>query len=203
MSTISEVKQRIGIIELVSEYVALQKSGRSFKGLCPFHSEKHASFFVFPDRQTWHCFGACGTGGDIFSFVMKKEGVEFGEALRLLAEKAGVNLRPREGPDSAAAEENEQLFRINEAAAAYYHHLLLGVRSGEPARSLLERRGISPETVREFRLGFVPDAWDIIKRYLLGKGYTEKAIMEAGLTVEKEDGGSYDRFRNRLVFPIC
>ena len=203
MSAIREVKQRIGIVELVSEYVALQKSGRNLKGLCPFHSEKHASFFVFPEQQTWHCFGACGTGGDVLSFVMKKEGVEFGEALRLLADKAGISLKPREGRDRAAAEESDDLFEINEAATEYYHHLLLSAKAGEAARSYLARRGMTPETVKVFRLGFSPDSWDAMKGYLLGKGYTEKRITEAGLTVEKEGGGSYDRFRNRLMFPIC
>lgn len=203
MSAISEVKQRIDIVELVSEYVTLQKAGRSFKGLCPFHSEKHASFFVFPERQTWHCFGACGTGGDIFSFFMQKEGVEFGEALRLLAQKAGMSLKPREGPDRVAKEESENLFEINEAATEYYHHLLLSAKTGEVARSYLSGRGMTPGTVKEFRLGFSPGSWDAMKDYLLGKGYTEKRITEAGLAVEKEGGGSYDRFRNRLMFPIC
>ena len=203
MSAIREVKQRIGIVELVSEYVALQKSGRNLKGLCPFHSEKHASFFVFPEQQIWHCFGACGTGGDVLSFVMKKEGVEFGEALRLLADKAGISLKPREGRERAAAEESDSLFEINEAATEYYHHLLLSAKVGEAARSYVARRGVTPETVKVFRLGFSPDSWDAMKGYLLGKGYTEKMIMGAGLTVEKEGGGSYDRFRDRLMFPIC
>ena len=201
MSAIREVKQRIGIVELVSEYVALQKSGRNLKGLCPFHSEKHASFFVFPEQQTWHCFGACGTGGDILSFVMKKEGVEFGEALRLLAEKAGVSLRPRERPDRVT-EERDELFEINEAATEYYHHLLLSTKVGEGARGYLAGRGMTSEIVKEFRLGFSPDSWDTMKKYLLGKGYEEKRIVEAGLVIEKEAGGSYDRFRNRLMFPI-
>jgi len=203
MSVIREVKQRIDVMELVSEYVTLQKAGRNYKGLCPFHSEKHASFFVSPEQQTWHCFGACGTGGDIFSFVMKKEGVEFGEALRLLAEKAGISLRPREGRDRAAAEESEELFAINEAAAEYYHHLLLSAKAGEAARSYLARRGMTPEIVKEFRLGCSPESWDAMKNYLIGKGYSERKIAQAGLVVEKEGGGSYDRFRNRLMFPIC
>ncbi len=203
MSVIREVKERIGIVELVSEYVTLQKAGRNMKGLCPFHSEKHASFFVTPEQQTWRCFGACGTGGDIFSFVMKKEGVEFGEALRLLADRAGVSLRPRDAQDRAVAEESDRLFQINEAAAEYYHHLLLNSKAGEAARSYLERRKITPETVKEFRLGFSPDSWDALKNYLLGKGYTERRTIEAGLAVEKEGGGSYDRVRNKLMFPIC
>jgi len=203
MSVITEVKQRLDIVELISEYVALQKAGRNFKGLCPFHAEKHASFFVFPEQQTWHCFGACGTGGDVFSFVMKKEGVDFGQALRLLAQRGGIALGPAQTTSKAEDEKKERLFQINEAAAEYYHHSLLSTRAGETARSYLAKRKITVETMKEFRLGFGPDAWEATKSYLLGKGYTEKELIEAGLTVEKEEGGSYDRFRNRLMYPIC
>ena len=203
MSVITEVKQRLDIVELVSEYVTLQKAGRNFKGLCPFHSEKHPSFFVFPEQQSWHCFGACGTGGDIFSFIMKKEGIDFGQALRLLAQRGGITLSPLEAPDKAEDEKKERLFQINEAATEYYHHLLSSTKAGEAARSYLARRKVMPETIKEFRLGFSPDAWETIKSYLLGKGYAEKELVEAGLIIEKEEGGSYDRFRNRLMFPIC
>ena len=203
MSIITEVKQKLDIVELVSEFVTLQKAGRNFKGLCPLHSEKHASFFVFPEQQSWHCFGACGTGGDIFSFVMKKEGVDFGQALRILAQRGGVVLSPIETPDKARDEKRERLFQINEAATEYYHHLLLSPKAGEAAKSYLAKRKVMTETINEFRLGFSPDAWEALKKYLLGKHYTEKELVEAGLIIEKEEGGSYDRFRNRLMFPIC
>ncbi len=203
MSVITEVKQRLDIVDLVSEYVTLQKAGRNFKGLCPFHSEKHPSFFVFPEQQSWHCFGACGTGGDIFSFIMKKDGIDFGQALRLLAQRGGITLSPLEAPDKAEDEKKERLFQINEAATEYYHHLLSSTKAGEAARSYLARRKVMPETIKEFRLGFSPDAWETLKNYLLGKSYTEKELVEAGLIIEKEGGGSYDRFRNRLMFPIC
>jgi DNA primase len=203
MSEIAEVKQRLDIVELVSEYVTLQKAGRNFKGLCPFHSEKNPSFFVFPAQQSWHCFGACGTGGDIFAFVMKKEGIDFGQALRLLAQRGGITLSPREASSKVEDEKKEKLFQINEAAAEYYHHLLSSTKAGEATRSYLARRKFTPETIKEFRLGFSPDAWEIIRNYLVGKGYTEKELLEAGLIIEKEEGGSYDRFRNRLMFPIC
>jgi DNA primase len=203
MSVIAEVKQRLDIVEFVSEYVTLQKAGRNFKGLCPFHSEKHPSFFVFPEQQSWHCFGACGTGGDIFSFIMKKEGIDFGQALRLLAQRGGITLSPLEAPNKAEDEKKERLFQINDAATEYYYHLLSSTKAGEVARSYLARRKVMPETIKEFRLGFSPDAWETIKNYLLGKGYTEKELVEAGLIIEKEEGGSYDRFRNRLLFPIC
>ncbi|MFP3880086.1 MAG: DNA primase [Dehalococcoidia bacterium] len=203
MSVIREVKQRVDIVELVSEYVTLQKTGRNFKGLCPFHSEKHASFFVFPEQQTWHCFGACGTGGDIFSFVMKKEGVDFGDALRLLAQRAGVTVRAPEAAYRAEDEKKQRLFQINEAAAEYYHHLLSSTKAGEAASSYLAGREVTPETTKEFRLGYSPDTWETIKKYLLNKGYKEEELVEAGLLVEKEGVGNYDRFRNRLMFPIC
>jgi len=203
MSIITEVKQRLDIVDFVSEYVTLQKAGRNFKGLCPFHSEKHPSFFVFPDQQSWHCFGACGTGGDIFSFIMRKEGIDFGQALRLLAQRGGITLSSSEAPSKAENEKRDRLFQINEAASEYYHHVLSTTKAGATARSYLTKRNIVPETIREFRLGFSPDAWETVKDYLLGKGYTARELVEAGLVVEKEEGGSYDRFRNRLMFPIC
>jgi len=203
MSVITEVKQRLDIVELVSEYVTLQKAGRNFKGLCPFHSEKHPSFFVFPEQQSWHCFGACGTGGDIFSFIMKKEGVDFGQALRLLAQRGGITLSPREASSKVEDEKKEKLFQVNEAATEYYYHLLSSTKAGETTRDYLAKRKITTETIEEFRLGFSPDAWEALKNYLLGKGYTEKELAEVGLIIEKEEGGSYDRFRNRLMFPIC
>lgn len=203
MSTIRDVKQRLDITEFIGEYVSLQKSGRNLKGLCPFHSEKHASFFVFPERQTWHCFGACGTGGDILSFVMRKEGLEFGPALRLLAERAGMDLSPRQASDKAADEAKVTLLQLNEAAAEYYHHLLVSAEAGKGARDYLAARQISSETIKSFRLGFSPGAWETLKNYLLGKGHGEQKLLEAGLLVQKEGGGSYDRFRGRLMFPIC
>jgi DNA primase len=203
MSVITDVKQKLDIVELVSEYVTLQKAGRNFKALCPFHSEKHASFFVFPEQQSWHCFGACGTGGDIFSFIMKKEGVNFGQALRLLAQRGGITLSPREVSSKLDDEKKEKLLQINEAATEYYHHLLLNTKVGEGARNYLARRKVAPEIINEFRLGFSPDAWETLKNYLLDKAYTEKELAEVGLIIEKEEGVSYDRFRNRLMFPIC
>jgi len=203
MSITSEVKQRIDIVEVISAYVAVQKAGRNFKALCPFHSEKHPSFFVFPEQQTWHCFGACGTGGDVFSFVMKKEGVDFGEALRLLAQRAGVTLSSPGISGGVEDERKETLSQINDAAAEYFHHLLLNTQAGEAARNYLDKRKITAETIRGFRLGFSHNSWDALKKFLMTKGYEEQELIEAGLIIEKEAGKSYDRFRNRLVFPIC
>ncbi|MCJ7515705.1 MAG: DNA primase [Dehalococcoidia bacterium] len=203
MSVIDDVKQRLDIIQVVSEYVKLQKSGRNYKSTCPFHSEKNPSFFVFPERQSWHCFGACGTGGDIFSFVMKKEGVDFAQALRLLAAKAGVPLVDQVTPQRQAQnKERERLSEINEAAAEYYHHALLNSSMAETARNYTTRRGLSSETIKNFQLGFAPEGWDTLKQYLKGKGYEEAELLTAGLLVERDDKNKYDRFRNRLMFPI-
>jgi len=203
MSVIDEIKQKLDIVEVVSEYVSLQKSGRNFKALCPFHAEKTPSFFVFPERQSWHCFGACGTGGDIFSFLIKKEGLDFSQALRLLAEKANVTLAaPSSMQKGAEDKKTENLFQINEAAAEYYHHLLLNASAGETARNYIAQRGISLQTIKNFQLGFSPEGWEVIRQYLVSKGHEETELLAAGLILEREGGGSYDRFRNRLMFPI-
>ncbi len=201
MSVIDEVKQRIDIVEVVNQYVKLTKSGRTFRGLCPFHSEKHPSFFVYPERQSWHCFGACNTGGDVFSFIMKKEGIDFGEALRLMAQRAGVSLPSRSEP-SAKKEEKERLYQVNEAVAQYFHNLLVSSQAGEKARSYVASRGLSLETITSFQLGFSPNSWEALKQHLLERGYTEGELLTAGLIIEGEGGGSHDRFRNRLMFPI-
>jgi DNA primase len=203
MSAIDEVKQRLDIVQVVSEYVKLQKSGKNYKSACPFHSEKNPSFFVFPDRQSWHCFGACGTGGDIFSFIMKKEGVDFAQALRILANKAGVPLVDQATPQRQAQnKERERLFEINETVAGYYHHILLSASAADAARNYVNGRGVSPETIKDFQVGFAPEGWETIKQYLKGKGYDETESLAAGLLVQRDDGSNYDRFRNRLMFPI-
>ncbi len=201
MGVIDEVKQRTDIIEVVSQYTTLKKAGRTFRALCPFHSEKHPSFFVYPEQQSWHCFGACGTGGDIFSFVMKKEGIDFGDALRLLAQKAGVTIPSRFEPE-AGKEERERLYQVNQAAAQYFHNLLLNSSVGEKAREYFTSRGLSQKTIADFQLGFSPNSWDALKQYLMERGYTGSELLTAGLVIEVEAGGTHDRFRNRLMFPI-
>jgi DNA primase len=201
MDTVDEVKQRLDIVDVVSSYVSdLKKSGRNFKAACPFHSEKTPSFFVFPERQSWHCFGACATGGDMFAFVMRKEGVDFKEALSILAERAGVPI-VQKSPDEGKSEA-DRLREINEAAAEYYHRLLFNSAAGRRAQEYLARRGISEKTVRQFQLGYSQDSWDALRQELLRMGYQEKELAAAGLLVEKEKEGTYDRFRNRLMFPI-
>ncbi|MCJ7764272.1 MAG: DNA primase, partial [Dehalococcoidales bacterium] len=201
MSVIDEVKQRTDIVDVVSQYTTLSKAGRIFKGLCPFHTEKHGSFFVYPEQQSWHCFGACGTGGDVFSFVMKQQDASFGEVLRLLAEKAGVTI-PSRGFQGEEKEKNERLYQANEAAAVYFHQLLLESPSAETARSYIAKRGLSEKSVADFRLGFSLNSWGSLEKHLIEKGYSNSELVEAGLVIEAESGGSHDRFRNKLIFPI-
>ena len=203
MSNIDEIKQRIDIVDLISDYVSLQKAGRNFKALCPFHHEKHPSFFVFPEQQTWHCFGACGTGGDVFSFIMQKEEISFSEALQLLASRAGITLKQDKTTANKVEDKKRlRLFQLNEAASEYYHHLLLNTSAGERARNYLNKRNISMQTAKEFHLGFSPDSWDALMKFLTSKGYEEQELQDAGLIIGRETGGSYDRFRNHLMFPI-
>ena len=141
MSVIDEVKQKTDIASIVGQYVALKKAGRNLVGLCPFHGERNPSFFVYPEQQSWHCFG-CNTGGDVFSFIMKKEGLDFGEALSLLAQQAGVTIPARAGRDEEK-EEKERLYKINEAATRYFHNLLLNSSEGAKARNYFQGRGFT------------------------------------------------------------
>jgi len=205
MSVVDEIKDRLDIVEVIQSYVPLKKAGRNYKGLCPFHTEKTPSFVVFPHTGTWHCFGACNTGGDIFSFIMKQENLDFGEALKMLARRAGVELQPR-SPQIAEAEKRLDLLReINQAAANYFHHLLLAPRSDEAtrARAYLEQRGLNQEIITRFQVGYALNRWDGLLRYLTDKGYALNDLAEAGLIIEREDkSGYYDRFRGRIVFPI-
>jgi len=179
MGIIDEVKQRADIVEIIGEDVSLTKAGRTFKGLCPFHSEKHASFFVYPEQQSWHCFGACNTGGDVFSYIMKKQNIEFGEALRLLAEKEGVTIPSRFEPE-ARKEERERLYQANQAATQYFQDTLLNSAAAEKARDYVSRRGFSAKSIADFQLGFSPNSWDALKQYLIERGYTEDELLEAG-----------------------
>jgi len=201
MSVIDEVKQRADIVEVVSQYVSLTKSGRTFRALCPFHSEKHPSFFVYPERQSWHCFGACNAGGDVFSFIMKKQGIDFGEALRLLAERVGIAIPSRLEPE-ARKDERERLYQVNAAAAQYFHNLLLNSPAAKKARDYLARRGLLPKTISDFQLGFSLNSRNALKQYLMERGYSEGELEQAGLIIRQDDGKTHDRFRNKLLFPI-
>ncbi len=206
MSVTDEIKERLDIVEVISNYVPLKKAGRNYKGLCPFHGEKTPSFVVFPDGQNWHCFGACSTGGDVFTFIMKRENIDFGEALELLAAKAGVELKPLAGPASGDEQRLERLREILADASLYFHYLLIKAGEAEIARSYLEQRGLLPSTWETWQLGYALDSWDALRDRLVGKGYTPAEIEESGLIIQRDDDGQrsgyYDRFRGRLMIPI-
>ena len=195
MSVVDDIKARLDIVDTVSGYVALQKAGRNFKALCPFHTEKTPSFVVSPERQSWRCFGACATGGDAFSFVMRSENLEFGDALRLLARKTGVELGPSSG------EKRDGLYTANAEAARFYEDALRS-QQGEQAREYLKERGLSAEAAKRFQLGYSPSG-NALKEHLARLDVSEDDALKAGLLRENEEGGpSRDFFYNRIMFPI-
>jgi DNA primase len=200
VSEVEEVKARLDIVDVIGQYLQLQKAGRSFKAPCPFHNERTPSFIVSPERQTWHCFGACGTGGDVITFVMKKEAMEFPEALKMLAERAGVKLQERRVSEQDDRRK-QRLYAANDAAARWYRHLLLTADAARYARAYLERRGIDEATAESFGLGFSPPAWEGLRQHLSEAGFSDEELLRAGLLVKGEDG-LHDRFRGRLMFPI-
>ena len=199
MNEIEEVKSRLDIVEIIGQYISLQKAGRTFKSPCPFHQEKTPSFIVSPDRQSWHCFGACGTGGDVISFVMKREGIDFPEALRMLAERAGVKL-PERRTSEEQDKSRQRLYSANEAAAEYFQQLLRA-DPGRQAQAYVEHRGLDDATSRAFRLGYSLNAWEACRDHLRAKGFTDRDLLGAGLVVPG-DNGLYDRFRGRLMFAV-
>ena len=182
MSTVDEIKSRIDIVDLVSETVQLRRSGKNYTGFCPFHENTRTpAFVVFPDSGTWRCFGQCNEGGDIFKFVMKKEGYDFSEALHYLAERAGVQLRPPTPEEEAAAEEHEALRNLLEEAVIFYRHNLVNTPAGQPALAYLhEQRGLNDETIEAFGLGYAPNAWEATISFFNGKGArAERSIVFA------------------------
>ena len=219
-SVIDTIKAKIDVVDEVGLVVALRKSGKSLQGLCPFHNERTPSFHVFPESQTWRCFG-CQEGGDVFTFVEKQQGVDFPEALRYLAEKAGVSLEAYGSPDPERERETnalkERLRKLNEDAMLWFHQVLLRSKEAAEARAYLQSRGVSSESVIAFSLGYAPDHWDALSRYLLGQGYSEQELVDgglartremarvessAGVSGEEQGGGVYDYFRGRIIFPI-
>jgi DNA primase len=197
---VAEVRDRTEIVDLVSQYVQLKKTGRSYKGLCPFHQEKTPSFVVFPESGNFHCFG-CGKGGDAFTFYMGVERVEFREALQELARRAGIELSstPSVAPEVDA--HRNRLIELNELAAMFYANILRTTAPGSAGRQVLEQRGVSAEIAERFGLGFAPDG-DALGRYLHERGIDPALAEEAGLLVARDSGGYRDRFYNRLLFPI-
>ncbi len=200
MSDLDLIKQKLDIVQFISEYVPLKKAGRNFTGLCPFHSEKTPSFVVSPDRQIWHCFGACQTGGDIAGFLMRIENLEFPEALRTLAKRAGVALKTYESTETSRL--RDKILEINHLAAEYYHYILTSHLVGEPAREYLTDRQISEGSLKLFKIGYAPRAWDSLIKYLTKKGYTTPDLNIAGLVSLSDKGHAFDRFRGRVIFTL-
>ena len=210
--TLQQIRDRIDIVDVVSRYVTLSKTGQNYKGLCPFHSEKTPSFSVSPTRQMFHCFG-CGVGGDGITFIMKREGMEFIEVVRDLAQQAGVTIPEsrsgsRDGRSSSDRERYEQMYALT---ASWFQHQLQTSESGNMARQYVEGRGMAISTVEEFGLGYALPGWNGLSHHLKEKGFTQKEVLESGLVVPKDHDGQspgqkfpyYDRFRDRIMFPIA
>ncbi|MGD8732555.1 MAG: DNA primase, partial [Anaerolineales bacterium] len=203
MSVVDQIKDRIDAVEIIGETVKLRKSGKNYTGFCPFHPNKRTpAFAVFPDTGTWRCFGACNEGGDIFSFLMKKEGWDFPETLRYLAQRAGVELEPRTPEQEQREEELERQREALEAAVTFFRHNLLQTPAGGAVLDYLHSRGLKDETIEFFELGYAPESWEALYAHLKERGFDEADIAEAGLLSERESGGYYDRFRHRIMFPI-
>ncbi len=203
MTAIDEIKSRIDIVDLVSESVKLRRSGKSYTGFCPFHQNtKTPAFAVFPESGTWRCFGQCNEGGDIFKYVMKKEGWDFTEALKYLAQRAGVTLVPQTPERQAADEEYARLRTLLEEAAEYFAYHLIQDPAGKPALEYLTQRGVNPSSIETFRLGYAPAGYEGLLGHFSAKGYSSDEMAQVGLVNERDTGGYYDKFRNRIMFPI-
>lgn len=197
---IEEIKSKVDLVSLISGYLPLKKAGRNFIALCPFHSEKTPSFAVSPERQIWKCFG-CGIGGDAFKFLMKMENIEFGEALRELAQKAGIKLVDYRS--TTGEREKQIIYEINHLAAEFYHYLLIEHPVGKKALNYILGRGISVDSLKLFRIGYSPPLWEGCQKYLTAKkGYSAPDLEKAGLVIRGKGTGHYDRFRDRLMFPL-
>lgn len=199
--TIATLRGLTDIVQVVSERITLKRSGRRFVGLCPFHMEKSPSFSVDPERQMYHCFG-CGAGGDVFSFVMQTESIAFPDAVKSLADRHGFVLEGHQDEDGSKSREREAILEANRVAFGVFRHGLLKSPLGESARQYLEKRGISRAFMDEFGLGFIPDGWSYLADYMGKKGFSLPELEQAGLVIRNQQGRFYDRFRNRILFPI-
>ena len=201
MSEIEEIKEKIDIIEFIGELIPLKKSGRNYVANCPFHSEKTPSFVVSPERQIWHCFGACNEGGDIFKFLMKWENLEFFDALKELAKKAGVKLS-RLNIEDKNWKAKSKLYEINHLTSEYYHYLLTSHKSGQKGLNYFKNRRISDKIIKTFMLGYAPMGWRNLFSYLKKKGYQNDDLEKSGVVIKTRDGNYYDRFRGRIMFTL-
>lgn len=204
MNVTQEIKSRLDIVDIVSETVTLRKSGRNYAGFCPFHANSRTpAFFVFPETQTWRCFGACAEGGDVFSFMMKRQGWEFKETLEHLAQRAGVELQEFTPEEKKRRSHADKLTDLLGAAADYFHQLFLHAPQAEQVRHYVQGRALTEATISAFKLGYALDSWDACRTHFNAQGYTDQELIEVGLLTENEEKGSrYDRFRSRLMIPI-
>ncbi len=200
-NSVEEVKRRLDIVEYIGSFITLKKAGRNFKAICPFHQEKTPSFVISPDRQIWHCFGACQEGGDAIKFLMKWENITFYEALKELADKFGVKLSHITYEDSAW-KKRERLLGINLLAAEFFDYVLRKTRFGNEAQEYLKNRLIDEKIAKKFQLGYAPASWDSLLKFLKKKHYEANEIFATGLLVKDQRGTFYDRFRGRLMFPL-
>lgn len=200
MTPVDEIKQKIDIIDFIGGYLELKKSGRNYKGLCPFHGEKTPSFMVSPELQIFKCFG-CGEAGDLFNFHQKIEGIDFNQSLETLAERAGVKLENKSyDPDQGL---KKAIYEINELAINYYHYILKSHSVGKPAlKYLKEKRQLTDETIDLFKLGYSPDSWDSLYKFLRKKNFTDQQIFDAGMSTKSNRGNYIDKFRGRVMFPL-
>ncbi|MEA3453287.1 MAG: DNA primase [Patescibacteria group bacterium] len=197
-SPINEIKERLDVVDVISGYIKTEKTGANYRALCPFHSEKKPSLFISPTRQIWKCFG-CGASGDMFGFVEQIEGVEFGDALRILAKRAGVELR-KQNPKIETA--RKRFYEICEWAVKFFEKQLYNGQIGKKAKDYLLKRGITEKSIKEWRIGFAPETWDSLLNFLKTKGFSVGEIERAGLILTNDKGKIYDRFRGRIIFPI-
>lgn len=202
---INQIRQSVDIVEVISEHVQLKKQGRNYFGLCPFHGENTPSFSVSSDKQIFHCFG-CGAGGNAFTFLMDLEGISFQEAAMKLADKAHIDLQlnpSARGREKRIPKELQEMYDAHELLRKFYHHLLINTKDGQHALEYLLQRGFTRESIDKFQIGYSLNSWDFVYKYLLKKGFSQEAMEKAGLIIKREKDGTYfDRFRNRVMFPI-
>lgn len=201
---VQQIKERLDIVEIISSYLTVKKAGANLKANCPFHNEKTPSFMISPERQTFKCFG-CGIGGDVFTFIEQMEGLDFYNALKILADKAGVKLQQKSvqyGEKEYKSDRKTRIYEINNWAKKLYHKILLEHPKAQEARNYLKKRGMTDETILEFEIGYAPDSWEVLTNFLSKKKYSLDEIVQSGLAVRNEKGNVYDRFRGRIMFPI-
>ena len=199
---VTQIKQKLDIVDVINSYVSVKKSGRNYKAVCPFHNEKTPSFMVSQELQIYKCFG-CGAAGDMFNFVQAIEGVDFPRSLEILADRAGVKIPKSEGFDNQN-QIKKKIFQINEISTKFYQYVLLNQKAGKKALDyLLKERKISEKSIKDFRLGYAPDSWDTLTKFLRSKGFKDEDLILSGVAVKRNVGeGIIDKFRGRVVFPF-